>query len=222
MKAGFNKNRYRNFFIGITISCALTLFAFNYKTEYNIGDIVEITPDENIYGVQVISVSFPPPEIPKEKKRRVKPEPFTIDAKIKIVQHEILKPTPIAVAVPIAVPVSTPTLAPSAPTTDVKDWVEVKPSFPGGPDALNRFLRKNLKYPDDCEELEREGTVRVMFIVDEEGRITEIKVLDNELLPSAGNESHRVIGMMPQWTPGMIGGKAVKTYFIQPIRFRLY
>lgn len=223
MKAGFNKHRYRNFFIGITISCALTLCAFNYKTDYNIGEIVEVTPNDNIYGVQVISVNFPPPKKEKRKKRVAKTEPFTIDAKLKIVKHHIIKPMTIAPAAPIAISVTTPSVnGTTIAKTDVKDWVEQKPEFPGGPDALNAFLRKNLEYPMDCEALERDGIVKVMFIVDEEGRITDIKVIGNELLPSAGRESSRVIGMMPNWTPGKIGGKAVKTYFIQPIRFRLF
>jgi len=70
--------------------------------------------------------------------------------------------------------------------------------------------------------LEKQGEVKVLFVVDENGSITGIKILSNELLPSAGRESERVISMMPQWKPGVKNGRNVKTYFVQPIRFKLY
>ena len=69
MTATFNKHRYRNFFIGFAISCGLTLFAFNYKTDYNIGEIVEVMPDNDTYGVQVVSVKLTKKQIIKEKPR---------------------------------------------------------------------------------------------------------------------------------------------------------
>ncbi len=223
MKAGFNKHRYRNFFIGIAISCGLTLFAFTYKTDYVVGDIVEITPDEDVYGVQVVSVKFPKPKLIKQKPRPKKTQPFTVNAKLKLVKHDIITPTTVEPAIPAAIPVTTPPVAPITPTTSkVVMGVDVKPAFPGGMEALNRYLRDNLRYPDDCEEFEKQGTVKVMFIVDENGKITDIKIIGNELFPSAGEESKRVIKGMPTWTPGMKGGKPVKTYFIQPIRFRLF
>ncbi len=223
MKATFNKHRYRNFFIGFAISCGLTLFAFNYKTDYNIGEIVEVMPDNDTYGVQVVSVKFPKKQIIKEKPRPKKTQPFTVNAKLKLVKHDIVVPTALKPAQPAAIPVSTPPVGPVTQTTSkVIMGVDVKPSFPGGMEALNRYLRNNLRYPGDCEEFEKQGTVKVMFIVDEKGRITDIKIIGNELLPSAGEESKRVIKGMPIWTPGMKDGRPVKTYFIQPIRFRLF
>lgn len=224
MKAGFNKHRYRNFFIGICISCGLTLFAFNYKTQYNVGEIVEVMPQEDGNEVKVISVQFPKPEpIRKEQPKTRKVEPFSIDAKLKIVSNQIITPDPISPPAPVAIPVPTPPVGNTAPpVATVHTWVDQKPEFPGGPDALNAFLRDHIMYPPDCEELEKQGIVRVMFIVDENGEITDIQIIGNELLPSAARESQRVIGMMPRWKPGVKDGKNVKTYFVQPIRFRLF
>ncbi len=223
MKAGFNKHRYRNFFIGISISCGLMLAAFSYKTDYNIGEIVEVTPIDDGTQITVISVQFQKPEpIQKEQPKTRKIEPFTIDAKIKIVSNEILTPSPITPPAPVAIPVQTPVM--SGPPIDdlIHEWVDEKPEFPGGVAALNAFLRKHISYPEDCEMLEKQGEVKVLFVVDENGSITGIKILSNELLPSAGRESERVISMMPQWKPGVKNGRNVKTYFVQPIRFKLY
>lgn len=223
MKAGFNKHRYRNFFIGISISCGLTLFAFNYKTDYNIGEIVEVMPESDYNEIKVISVQFPKPEPEQEVKPKTrKVEPFKIEAKIKIVSNKILTPAPIAPPAPIAISIPTPVINTTPPLDIVHDWVDVKPEFPGGTAALNAFLRDNIIYPEDCEEIDQQGMVKVLFIVDEFGNITGIKVIGNELLPSAARESLRVIGMMPRWTPGVKDGKNVTTYFIQPIRFRLF
>ena len=98
--------------------------------------------------------------------------------------------------------------------------VEVMPEFPGGIDALSKFIGDNLKYPDKSREAGIEGTVYTRFVVDEQGRVIQIQILRgvNEELD---NETHRVIKMMPQWTPGMQDGKQVSVYFVLPVKFTL-
>ncbi|MFT5723632.1 MAG: protein TonB [Bacteroidia bacterium] len=225
MTAGFNKHRYRNFFIGISMACGITLFAFNYKTNYTVGDVVEISPIDESEAIHIMSVTMPPPPppAPKQKKQVKKAEPFKIEARIKFVTHTIVVPTQIEPPKPIAIPIITPAVGGIMPQpTKVHDWVNVKPEFPGGQKALNAFLKDNLRYPDDWLEIDEQGTIRIMFIVNEDGDITDIKILDDYESTSAGRESVRVIGLMPRWKPAMKAGKKVKTYFVQPIRFRIY
>jgi periplasmic protein TonB len=223
MKAGFNKHRYRNFFIGISISSALMLCAFNYKVAYNVGEIVEVKPTIP-EGVKVMYVHFPPPPEPKKKQqtRSQKTKPFTVDAKLKIVKNNITLPKSVAPPKPITISPPTIPVTGEVTPTKIHDWVDEPPVFPGGPEALNTFLRHNIEYPGDCMRDEQEGIVRVLFVVNENGEITDLKILKNDLFESAGIESQRVISMMPRWKPGIKDGKKVKTYFIQPIRFTLF
>ena len=95
------------------------------------------------------------------------------------------------------------------------------PEFPGGDQALLQFLKANVNYPIPAEDEDREGVVWIGFVVDEEGKISDIKVLKDEPGFGCADEAVRVIRKMPRWKPGMKDGKNVKTRFIQSIRFEL-
>ncbi len=224
MKAGFNKNRYRNFFIGMSVSCGLTLFAFTYKVDYTVGEIVIIEPSSDPIGVAVMSVQFEKPIVKKQEPKRVKrSEPFQINAKIKLVDNDVSIMPKLSKPQPQAITVAMPSLIGVKPAlSKVETVVDQKPEFPGGSEALRAFLRDNLQYPQDSEYFEEEGLVRVMFIVDEDGNISDLKVIKNELRESAAVETKRVIMKMPRWKPAIKNGEPVKTYFIQPFQFRLF
>ena len=98
--------------------------------------------------------------------------------------------------------------------------VEVMPEFPGGLEAMSKFIGENLKYPDKSREAGIEGTVYIRFIVDAQGRVIQTEIVRgvNEELDS---ETRRVVKMMPQWTPGRQDGKAVPVYFMLPVKFSL-
>ncbi len=98
--------------------------------------------------------------------------------------------------------------------------VQVQPEFPGGPDSLQSFLKKNLDYPDSAKYNRIQGRVYIGFLVDKKGRIKEEKVLSgvNELL---NNEALRVVRMMPEWKPGTAGGNPVSVQYILPVDFIL-
>src|ERR1017187_43420 len=51
------------------------------------------------------------------------------------------------------------------------------PSFPGGDDSLNSYLRNNLKYPKEALKDSVQGIVYTNFIVDETGKIIDVKIL---------------------------------------------
>ncbi|NCX96219.1 MAG: energy transducer TonB [Chitinophagia bacterium] len=65
-----------------------------------------------------------------------------------------------------------------------------------------------------------QGRVIVNFVVNEDGFISDVKVLRG-IGGGCDEEALRVIKAMPTWTPGEQDGKKVKTYFTQPISFRL-
>ncbi len=98
--------------------------------------------------------------------------------------------------------------------------LEQYPEFPGGEDAMAAFLKSNLKYPKKAQEEGESGKVVLEFVVDRNGKISEI-----DFLKKAGfgfdDEAKRVMNMMPDWKPGKINGEPVKARYQIPILFEL-
>lgn len=99
---------------------------------------------------------------------------------------------------------------------------EVLPGYPGGEKALERFFEKNLLYPAAAEDNGVEGTVKLNFAVDENGKIYAPIVTSPNIGYGIEQETMRVFDKMPTWTPGRIKGKNVKTRFTLPVTFKLY
>ncbi|MCB0479062.1 MAG: TonB family protein [Crocinitomicaceae bacterium] len=102
----------------------------------------------------------------------------------------------------------------------VYDKVEKMPEFPGGMDALIKYMQKEIKYPKEAEKNNIQGKVMIEFIVDKEGQVTHAKVL-NGVDENLNNEALRVVKAMPNWTPGEDKGKKVKVKMVLPIIFKL-
>jgi periplasmic protein TonB len=98
---------------------------------------------------------------------------------------------------------------------------EVLPAFPGGEKALERFFENNIQYPEAATENEAQGTVKLIFNVDENGKIYQPLPVGDKIGYGIEDEAIRVFNKMPKWTPGKIKGKNVKTRFTLPIRFQL-
>jgi protein TonB len=99
---------------------------------------------------------------------------------------------------------------------------EVMPSFPGGETMMLRYLATETKYPPFCAENGIQGTVYVNFVVEKDGHISIIKVLnENRIDKNLVAEAVRVVYKMPKWTPGVQDGEPVKVMFTIPVRFAL-
>lgn len=112
---------------------------------------------------------------------------------------------------------------PKAPEEDydkVFTKVENPAEFPGGPDAWRRYLERNLQYPDAAQENGTQGVVKVQFIVDKEGTISEVQAL-NDPGDGLAEEAVRIIKRGPKWTPAEQNGRKVIYRHIQAITFRL-
>jgi protein TonB len=97
------------------------------------------------------------------------------------------------------------------------DAVEVLPSYPGGMDALRKFLEKNLQTPTDMENGQT-VSVRVKFVVDYTGKLKSfVTVLDGG--EAYNKEVIRVLKKMPDWVPGKTKGENVSVYYIIPVKF---
>ena len=98
--------------------------------------------------------------------------------------------------------------------------VEVMPEFPGGMKALMDFIQKNIRYPEEARKNGIQGRVAVSVVIDENGRVTD-PVIMRSRYPALDEEALRIVGLMPQWKPGMQQGKAVKVEFTFPVTFKL-
>jgi protein TonB len=110
-------------------------------------------------------------------------------------------------------------VAPKEP--EIFDRAEVQPSYPGGPQAMMKYLANNIRYPSLARENNLEGKVVVKFTVDRDGSIKDPVVLKDGVGGGCADEAIRVIKSMPKWTPGLQRGNPVKVYFTLPVSFKL-
>lgn len=98
---------------------------------------------------------------------------------------------------------------------------ETMPEYPGGESALSVYVENNIDYPQQALNDNKEGTVRVSFIVDEKGNVTNPEVIGNKLGDGLDQEAITAIKNMPKWKPGTVKGKNVKTKLDLPITFKV-
>lgn len=106
------------------------------------------------------------------------------------------------------------------PQEKVFESVEQMPQFPGGVEALMRYLSSHINYPPMAAENNVQGKVIVQFVVDKSGKVGEVKIVrsvDKDL----DREAVRVCKSLPKFTPGRQNGQAVSVWFTLPIQFKL-
>ena len=120
------------------------------------------------------------------------------------------------------IPSGTPQKKIEPPADEIAVFVEEDAEFPGGRKAMLQYLGKNINYPESAVAAGIEGKTTLRFVVDTDGRISDVKIL--RPLPGCKEcdaEAARVVRSMPKWKPGKNGGKAVKSYFDLPVVFKL-
>ncbi len=98
--------------------------------------------------------------------------------------------------------------------------VDQPPEYPGGMQAMLQFISENLRYPEEQLEEGIQGRVIIKFYVDTLGRVCNPAV-DRGKDSALDKEALRVVGMFPDYTPGMINGRRVNTWVRLPIVFKL-
>lgn len=92
--------------------------------------------------------------------------------------------------------------------------------FPGGMVGLGQYISENLQYPADAKAKGISGNVRVSYIIDKDGSITDVKVIES-VNPELDKEAIRLISSMPKWKPGIRKSKVVKMRTSTVISFKL-
>ena len=100
---------------------------------------------------------------------------------------------------------------------------DVRPTFFRSSDPasfLERWVYVYLKYPKSAMEEGVQGRVTVDFVIDEKGKVGDVKVVRGAD-PRLDAEAVRVISASPDWKPGVLRGKKVKTALSVAVEFRL-
>ncbi|MEZ4920758.1 MAG: TonB family protein [Saprospiraceae bacterium] len=98
--------------------------------------------------------------------------------------------------------------------------LDKKPEFPGGEQAMLKFLAEHIYYPPLARENAIQGMVVVSFIVEPDGK-TSSTTIKRDIGGGCGKSAVKAISEMPKWSPGMLNGEAVRSSVVLPVRFYL-
>lgn len=98
--------------------------------------------------------------------------------------------------------------------------VEEMPEFPGGTEALQKYLSQSVRYPVIAQENGIQGRVYIQFVINQNGEVTNATILRG-VDPSLDREALRVVEAMPKWKPGKQRNRPVRVSYTVPINFVL-
>ena len=99
--------------------------------------------------------------------------------------------------------------------------VEEKASFMGGDEGTFRnWVQQNVKFPQIALENGIQGRVVLTFVIEKDGRLTNIEVLQTPDR-SLSEEAIRVLNKSPKWSPGKQRNQPVRVKYTLPVDFRV-
>ena len=105
---------------------------------------------------------------------------------------------------------------------DTINSLDVKPEFPGGEVAFEKFLSTRLIYPEDAKKKNIQGTTYIEFIVEKDGSLSNFKVVDGKsVCPSIDQAVINVLLKSPRWKPGLKNGQPIRVRRIKKTKFVL-
>lgn len=221
-KADLEKRRGLYLEIGLVVVLVATLVAFNVKN-YDTKK-VEVTQrtavDEIEETILQTQDDTPPPPPP--------PEPEVVTTEVNIIENDAESENELNMDVfdklekqeNVEITQVTVEQEEEEVEDEIFQVVEQDPEFPGGQEAIFKFIQQNLKYPQLAKENNITGRVFVQFVVEKDGTVSNVRAM-RDPGGGLGKEAERVVKAMPKWTPGKQRGKAVRAYFTLPINFVL-
>jgi periplasmic protein TonB len=101
----------------------------------------------------------------------------------------------------------------------IVEIAEVDPEFSGG--SVNAWLSRNLVYPQMSIENNEEGTALVGFVVEKDGKLSNVKIFRSSGSDDLDQEAIQTVRRMPAWKAGENGGKPVRSKFQVKVAFKL-
>lgn len=185
------------------------------KSQDQITDKIDVNPEEVIKDT-VLSDSLTREEsilIPPPAPRPPGPEPMPPGP----LPEPYPRPYP---PEPIPYPEPFPPAPEPFPVDPILDFTDVEAVFPGGTDAMMKFISDNIKYPELDKEVGNQGHVYVQFIIEKDGSLSSVEVMRG-VSKTIDQEAIRVMRLMPKWKPAEVGGKTVRCRLRLPITFVL-
>jgi protein TonB len=218
-KADVSRSKVMYFNIGLVIAMAFAVSAFEYKSY---GDVVvSRLPDRADIFDAIINVPVTTYDIPKAPKPKPikKANPVLVEdltKELEKLQDVIIEPVEIVIddEMTISMPDE------KAEELPFHTVVEKMPEFEGGYEAFMKFISKKMRYPRQARNMRIEGKVFVEFIIDETGKMTEIRTIKG-IGAGCDEEAERVLNAAPLWSPGKQRGVPVKVKMVLPIYFQL-
>jgi protein TonB len=226
-KADLTKNSALYFVIGLFAVLALTYVALEWKSydgndEYDTSMNLDDELDEEVPMTEQIKTPPPPPppaapEVIEVVEDEEEIEETVIESTESDEKEEVMEVDDVEVDeieedidVPFAV-------------------IENVPVFPGCEGAgdkracfnkmIQKHISRNFRYPEIAQEMGIQGRVSVMFTIQKDGSIGNIRMRGPD--KNLEKEAARIIGKLPRMTPGKQRGRAVRVPFSIPINFKL-
>jgi protein TonB len=96
-----------------------------------------------------------------------------------------------------------------------------KAAFPGGDRELLKYISEHIIYPQTEIECPIEGTVYIKFVVTKTGEIGGV-IVKRSVDKMMDDDAVKVVKSLPKWEPAKIKGEPVNSWFIVPVKFKLY
>lgn len=232
----------KSFLIGTAVFLVVSLSPFIYmkiqqinekdKTEVD-AKFIEILDEQPIIE-QPKEEEPPPPPPPKEEEKQeviqnVVPEPKRAP-KIETPPPPLTKQLETTTGLVAQEGVKTPSYTPPPPppstgksttaevkvnTNEVYESVDQSAEYPGGLNGVRKYIADNV----DTSNLEGEGqlTVKLKFIVERDGTVSDVKVTQKSGNGDFDSETIRVVKKLKKWTPAKKNGENVRSYYSIPI-----
>ena len=208
--------------VGLVISLAITLFAFEWtSTETEVAvleDTQELVLEEEIIP---ITQEAPPPPPAAPKIPVLSDQIDIVDDEIEVDDDLFMNledDSSLGVEIMDYVEVEEEVVEEEAIPFQL---VEEKPSFQGGDaNQFSKWVNSRLEYPEIAKENGVQGRVTLQFTVEKDGSVTKVKVLRG-VDPSLDKEAVRVVSMSPKWSPGKQRDRAVPVTYTFPVIFQL-
>jgi|TARA_B110000914_G_scaffold226156_1_gene249485 protein TonB len=195
--------------IGLMIALIVVLVSFEWKSydksNYDLGNLNLDELEEEIIPITRQEVKPPPPPPPPPEIIEIVEDEVVIENEVEIEETETDENEIVEI---------------EEDDEEIFMVVENMPLFPGGDLGLMKFIQKNVKYPAIAKEYNITGKVYVSFIVDRQGKVTNVKIVRG-VDKNLDAEALRVVSSLPRYTPGRQRGKAVRVMFTIPINFTL-
>ena len=167
---------------------------------------------------------FTPPIIKKDEEVQKPPPPQEElkEAKIDVINQEGIKDLNIQAPVVVDQGKQIVEVKKEDDENKIFDKVEIEAKFPGGDSKWRQYLERNADGQVATDNGAPAGTytVVVQFVVDKEGKISDVRALTNHGY-GMEKEAMRVIQRGPDWIPAVQNGRKVKAYRKQPITFQV-